>query len=199
MTQLQKLILKVCDQTGKPVGNNTESESPHDIELMFNPEELTFTRNVKWEAEKGTSGTALLPKVNFSGVEPYKLTLKQILFDTYESKKSVMGAINNIRKGVERCEKTKEKRPPVYLLTWGDNEQHKYFHCVITSLTYKLNMFLSDGTPVRALVDIALQEVEKSNLPESKETKSKQSARTSSPPPPRAGAVAPKPKPKPLV
>jgi Contractile injection system tube protein len=194
MTQLQKLILKVCDQEGKPVGNNTESESPHDIELMFNPEELTFTRTVKWEAEKGTQGTALLPKVNFSGVEPYKLTLKQILFDTYESKKSVMGEINNIRKGVERCEKTKEKRPPVYLLTWGDNEQHKYFHCVITSLTYKLNMFLSDGTPVRALVDIALQEVEKSNLPGGlKESKSKNAARTASASPPGTLPLAPKP------
>ena len=177
MTQLQKLILKVCDLEGKPVGTNTESESPQDIELMFNPEELTFARTVRWEADKGTEGTALLPKVNFSGVEPYKLTLKQLLFDTYESKVSVMGKINNIRKGVEKCEKTKEKRPPVYLLIWGNNEKHKYFHCVITSLTYKLNMFLSDGTPVRALVDIALQEVEKSTLPGSKETKSKQADR----------------------
>ena len=189
MTQLQKLILKVCDEEGKPIGNNTESESPHDIELMFNPEELTFTRNVKWKSEEGTQGTALLPKINFSGVEPYKLTLKQILFDTYESKKSVMGTINNIRKGVERCETTKEKRPPVYLLIWGDNEKHKYFHCVITSLTYKLNMFLSDGTPVRALVDIALQEVEKSTLPGSKETKSKNADRTASPSPPRVSSA----------
>ena len=178
MTQLQKLILKVCDKAGNPVGKNTEVESPQDIELMFNPEELTFARTVKWEPEKGTEGTALLPKVNYSGVEPYKLTLKQILFDTYESKKSVMDKINNIRKGVEKCEKTKEKRPPVYLLTWGDNEKHKYFHCVITSLTYKLNMFLADGTPVRALVDIALQEVEKSLLPGSKETKSRKKDRT---------------------
>lgn len=177
MTQLQKLILKVCDLKGNPVGNNTESESPHDIELMFNPEELTFVRTVTWKSDEGTEGTALLPKVNFSGVEPYKLTLKQILFDTYESKISVMDKINNIRKGVEKCVKTKEKRPPVYLLTWGDNEKHKYFHCVITSLTYKLNMFLSDGTPVRALVDITLQEVEKSTLPGAKETRSKQADR----------------------
>jgi Contractile injection system tube protein len=178
MAQLQKLILKVCDKAGDVKGGNTGTDSPQDIELMFNPEELTFTRTVKWEAEKGTEGTALLPKVNFSGVEPYKLTLKQILFDTYESKESVMKKINNIRRGVEKCIKTNEKRPPVYLLTWGTKEEHKYFHCVITSLTYKLNMFLADGTPVRALVDIALQEVEKDTLPGAKETKSHKKDRT---------------------
>lgn len=179
------------------MGKNIQEQegNPRDIELMFNPEELTFTRTVKWEAGKGTEGSALLPKINFSGVEPYKLTLKQILFDTYESKKSVMDKINNIRKGVEKCETTKEKRPPVYLLTWGANNQ--YFYCVITSLTYKLNMFLSDGTPVRALVDIALQEVEKGALPKGKDSKSKASNRANTaknPSPPGATPVKPKPK-----
>jgi Contractile injection system tube protein len=187
MAKLEKLILKVCDEEGNIVGKYTEKESPQDIELMFNPEELTFTRAVKWTAEKGTEGSALLPKVNFSGVEPYKLTLKQILFDTYESKKSVMGAINNIRKGVEKCERTTEKRPPVYLMTWGSNNE--YFYCVITSLTYKLSMFLSDGTPVRALVDIALQEVEKGTLPGgSKGSKSTTVHRTDGPKPTGVGS-----------
>jgi Contractile injection system tube protein len=190
MAQLEKLILKVCDEEGNIMGKNTQDGSPQDIQLMFNPEELTFTRAVKWEAGKGTEGSALLPKINFSGVEPYKLTLKQILFDTYESKESVMGEINNIRKGVEKCEKTKEKRPPVYLLTWGASNQ--YFYCVITSLTYKLSMFLADGTPVRALVDIALQEVEKGAFPKGKGSKSTSSNRANTaknPPPPRATPV----------
>jgi hypothetical protein len=190
MAPLEKLILKVCDEAGEVQRGNTGADNPQDIEFMFNPEELTFTRNVKWKAAEGTEGSALLPKINFSGVEPYKLTLKQILFDTYESKKSVMPKINNIRKGVEKCTKTKEKRPPVYLLIWGIKEEHKYFHCVITSLTYKLNMFLSDGTPVRALVDIALQEVEKDTLPGGeKDSKSTKTARTSSQNPPVPGTT----------
>ena len=47
MVPLQKLILRVCDKAGDVRGGNTGSESPQDIELMFNPEELTFTRSVK--------------------------------------------------------------------------------------------------------------------------------------------------------
>jgi hypothetical protein len=38
-------------------------------------------------------------------------------------------------------------------------------------------MFLSDGTPVRALVDIALQEVDKNNLPGGRKSDSKGNAR----------------------
>jgi hypothetical protein len=77
--------------------------------------------------------------------------------------------IDNIKKGVETISKTTDKRPPVYIFTWGN----EYFYCVITSLTYTLNMFLSDGTPVRAMVDIALQEVDKNNLPGGRESASK--------------------------
>ncbi|MBN3895948.1 MAG: hypothetical protein HWQ41_11980 [Nostoc sp. NOS(2021)] len=144
-------------------------EAP-DIELMFNPTDISFARTVKWESRQGNRGTTLLPKVNFSGVEPYKFTLKQLLYDTYETKESVMKKyIDDIKKGVETMSTATDSRPPVYIFTWGS----EYFYCVITSLTYTLNMFLSDGTPVRALVDIALQEVDKKNLPGGKTSSSK--------------------------
>ncbi|MEH1971377.1 MULTISPECIES: CIS tube protein [unclassified Nostoc] len=152
-------------------------EAP-DIELMFNPTDISFARTVKWESKQGNRGTTLLPKVNFSGVEPYKFTLKQLLYDTYETKESVMKKyIDNIKKGVETINRATDKRPPVYILTWGT----EYFYCVITSLTYTLNMFLSDGTPVRALVDIALQEVDKNNLPGGRESDSKGASRKANP------------------
>ncbi|WP_211293077.1 CIS tube protein [Brunnivagina elsteri] len=151
---------------------NGESD---DIEFMFNPTELSFTRAVKWESKQGNRGSELLPKVNFSGVEPYKFTLKQLLFDTYETKKSVIDEhINKIKKGVETVKGASDKRPPVYILMWKD----EYFYCVITSLTYTLNMFLTDGTPVRAMVDISLQEVDKNNLPGGKKSSSTGKNRT---------------------
>lgn len=154
---------------------NNESD---DIEFMFNPTELSFTRAVKWESKQGNRGDELLPKVNFSGVDPYKFTLKQLLFDTYETKKSVMDEyINKIKKGVETIQGGRDKRPPVYIFMWKE----EYFHCVITSLTYTLNMFLTDGTPVRAMVDISLQEVDKNNLPGGRESSSRGDSRTSCP------------------
>jgi hypothetical protein len=148
------------------------NEAP-DIELMFNPEEISFARTVRWEADPASRGTTLLPKVNFSGVDPYKFTLKQLIFDTYESKESVMEKyIDNIKKGVETIQQKPDARPPVYIFEWGVGNRKDYFHCVITSLTYRLMMFLTDGTPVRAIVEISLQEVDKTNLPGPKESQS---------------------------
>jgi Contractile injection system tube protein len=164
--QLQKAKL-IAHDTGVP-----------DIELMFNPEEISFARNVKWDADTGNRGDHLLPKVNFSGVDPYKLTLKQLLFDTYESKESVMKYIDVIKKSVERIQEKADSRPPVYVFQWGSAYPKDYFHCVVTSLTYKLTMFLTDGTPVRAIVDISLQEVDKTNPPGTKATASKKGDRT---------------------
>jgi hypothetical protein len=155
-TQLQKAKLHSID-------DGTE------IEFMFNPNMLSFARSVKWQAEQGNRGhNSSLPKVNFSGVDPYKLTINQVLFDTYETQKPVMEYIKKLKKGVESPD-GQNKRPPVFVLEWGGKRS---FHCVMTSLTYKLDMFLPDGTPVRALVDIALQEVEKENLPGDRQSQS---------------------------
>ncbi|MCY7368255.1 MAG: hypothetical protein LH474_08885 [Chamaesiphon sp.] len=135
-----------------------------DIKLMFNPTEISLTRTVNWQNEAGNKSQTLLPKTNFSGVEPYKLTLKQLLFDTYETNQSVVEKyINVIKKGVT-SEAGEGKRPPVYIFSWGE----EYFHCVINSLTYTLTMFRPDGTPVRAMVDITLQEVDEHNFSKDK-------------------------------
>jgi hypothetical protein len=131
-----------------------------DINFMFNPTELDFTRQVIWHSDIGNRGSTLLPKVNFSGVEPYTITLQNLLFDTYELKLSVLDTyINNIKQGVT-SHSTDLTRPPVYILTWNQS----YFHCVMTCLNYKLTLFLPDGTPVKAIVNIGLQEVDSGNM-----------------------------------
>ncbi len=56
-----------------------------------------------------------------------------------------------------QADSQKRQRPPVYYFMWG---QQNYVQCMVKSLTCKLTMFLSDGTPVRAIVDISLQQVD---------------------------------------
>ena len=140
-------------QKGKLKPRDGEAE---EIVFMFNPTEISFTRTARWTYNLGNRGTDLLPKVNFSGVEPYRLTLRDLLFDTDETKESVMDEhINKIKKGMSKIASI--RRPPVYTFKWGEN---MYFDCVIENLTYKLIKFLEDGTPVRALVDLILLEVD---------------------------------------
>ncbi|NET49181.1 MAG: hypothetical protein F6K09_10750, partial [Merismopedia sp. SIO2A8] len=49
------------------------------------------------------------------------------------------------------------KRPPIYLFTWGSNE---YLRCFVKSFSFKLSLFLPDGTPVRAIISLTLEQVE---------------------------------------
>jgi hypothetical protein len=148
-------------EKAKLMVHSDPSGQAKDIEFMFNPTELEFSRDVVWDSDLGNRGTTLLPKVNFSGVAPYSFTLQNLLFDTYEQKISVVTAyINNIKKGAT-SQANAHSRPPVYVLTWHD----RYFYCVVNRLSYRLTMFLPDGTPVKAIVNISLQEVDPENLP----------------------------------
>ena len=121
------------------------------IEFMFNPTELVFEGVVETSESPGArtedKGT---PKVSFSHVKAYKVTINKILFDTYEDGGDVVKKyIDKFRKAVEFV-KGKE-RPPIYQFMWG--KQVYLRRCFIEKLTYKLTMFLPDGTPVRAIID----------------------------------------------
>ncbi|MDZ4877431.1 MAG: hypothetical protein CLLPBCKN_006866 [Chroococcidiopsis cubana SAG 39.79] len=126
-----------------------------DIAFMYNPTELSFTRTASWAYDLGHRGSNLLPKVNFSGVQPYRLTLRHVPYDTYEKKTSVMEYINKIKKGMSASADL--LRPPVYTFEWGET---KYSDYVIEDLAYTITMVLPNGTPVRAWVDITLLEVD---------------------------------------
>jgi Contractile injection system tube protein len=144
------------------------------IEFMFNPTQLSFSRSVIWSPGgskpgkngAGDSGVAdnryLLPKTNFSSIKPYTLTISNVIFDTYETRQSVRDLyINNLETTVNPIDRysknSKDKRPPVYHFEWGNE---KYIKCVVKTLKYIYEMFLPDGTPVRAKVTLTLQEVD---------------------------------------
>jgi Contractile injection system tube protein len=151
-------------------------EKGEEIIFMFNPTQLQFTRSVGWGGGGGSKGRgaqhplpaedkSLLPKANFSGIQPYTLTISNIIFDTYETRKSVRDVyIKTLETAVNptdiESKNPKDKRPPVYRFEWGNQI---YIKCVVTTLKFIYEMFLPDGTPVRAKVTLTLQEVDQVN------------------------------------
>lgn len=137
------------------------SDESETIEFMFNPTELSFQQSVSLNNGDGARSGEGLPKVSFAKPEPCTLTLSNILFDTYEQGTSVLTYIEKLIKAVEFADRGdgKGERPPIYLFTWG---QHRYLRCFIQQITYKFTLFLSDGTPVRAKVDMTLKQVDES-------------------------------------
>lgn len=125
------------------------------IEFMFNPTKLTFSRSVNVNDAQGARTSSGLPKVSFQYLSPYKLTISDIVFDTYEEGGNVLWYINKLRQAVEFP--SGKKVPPVYIFTWGDQQ---YLRCFVEQLSYQLTLFLPDGTPARAIVDLTLHEVD---------------------------------------
>ncbi|MBP0003722.1 MAG: hypothetical protein J7642_08380 [Cyanobacteria bacterium SBC] len=121
------------------------------IQFMFNPAELTFDMNVEVVDNPGTrSENTGKSKTSFSNIKPITLTIKNIVFDTYESGDSVVSKyINNFKRALEFAPIT--KRPPIYSFVWGDRIYLR--RCFIEKFTYNLTMFLPNGTPVRAKID----------------------------------------------
>ena len=71
------------------------------IRFQFNPTDLQLSRSVSIEDIKGARTSRGLPKVNFGFVEPYQLTLTDLVFDTYETGENVLNKIQPILDAVD--------------------------------------------------------------------------------------------------
>ncbi|MGG6296340.1 hypothetical protein ACQ4M4_18270 [Leptolyngbya sp. AN02str] len=144
------------------------------IEFMFNPVELEFSRSLNLNRSTGARTSEGLPKISFGSPEPYRLTLSNLTFDTYETGKNVYNEyISKLRKAVEFMQN--KERPPIYLFTWGSQE---YLRCFVQTLSYKLTLFLPDGTPVRSIVNLTLEEISETTPAGNTSTPSSGSNRT---------------------
>ncbi len=153
MSQLQKARLFGLD-------NNS-----FDFEFMFNPDVLSFKHSVKVKDAEGARTIQGTPKVSFEYPQARTLTLEKLMFDTYEDGSNVMEKyINQLIKSVKFWGfvqgSTSTARPPIYMFVWGGQN---YIRCFVESLSYKLTLFLPDGTPVRAEASLSLKEVDASN------------------------------------
>ncbi|QSV68251.1 MAG: hypothetical protein HEQ12_15925 [Aphanizomenon flos-aquae DEX188] len=133
----------------------------HVIEFMFNPTELDFSRSISLEQSAGARTEEGMSKPSFKHPNPYTLSINNILIDKYESGGNVILDIEEFKKTVEfGVEVDGVKRPPLYLFTWGGRN---YLQCFVRTLKYKLTMFNDKGLPVRAFVDLTLEEIDLSS------------------------------------
>ncbi|WP_008317253.1 hypothetical protein [Leptolyngbya sp. PCC 6406] len=129
------------------------------IEFMFNPTELTFNRSVSIDQAPGAQTQAGENKTSFKHPNPYSLSISNIILDTYEDGSSVLIPLGKFTKAVEFASSGEGagKRPPIYLFTWGSND---YLRCFVKTLNFKLTLFMPDGTPVRASIDLSLEQAD---------------------------------------
>lgn len=137
-----------------------------EVECLFNPKEYTFTKQNTWS--RGETPSTNVPQIEFGGGQPATLAM-HLLFDTYTSTRpgarprdvrkvytdkiwSFMMIDSNLQDP-----KSTRGRPPKVRFQWGTSWS---FKAVITNITQKFTLFMVDGTPVRAELDVTFQQIE---------------------------------------
>ena len=128
------------------------------IEFMFNPASYSIKKSNNWNPQK-TKGKNVAP-LEFGGGGNREITL-ELFFDTYEKGTSIERYMKDLWKLMYIDEQKKDRdtqkgEPPKCRLQLG--KWLPDFVCVIASMSQDYNMFLADGTPVRATVKLSLKE-----------------------------------------
>ncbi len=147
-TQLQKAYLEV--ETGSRV------------ECMFNPSTFAFATSNRWESDQVPGKNT--PSLRYAGGAGGTFNLS-LVFDTTPTGKSVTDHTNKLLKLMEvdtslagyDAEKN-NGRPPWVKFHWGTHLHS--FKAVITSANVSFTYFSSEGLPLRASVDLSLEQFE---------------------------------------
>ncbi len=142
------------------------------FEVMFNPEEYTLNKdnNFAQAAVPGLS-TPLLQFVH-GGLRTLEM---ELVFDSLEQHRHSSRIVNSARSDVRQLTQKvvdlmainpATHAPPVVLFSWGGLT----FTGVLGKVNQRFTMFLEDGTPIRARLQVTFQEW-KSSLQESKEVR----------------------------
>jgi hypothetical protein len=127
------------------------------IDFQFNPKEFSIAKSAKWERKPGRGAKkAAMPE--FTGSDGCKLSF-ELFFDATDSPAG--GVIDRVEKLFSCCvplEGTGQKvpSPPWVLFCWGSVRS---FVAAVTSVNAKYTLFRPDGTPVRAVCQVTLEEI----------------------------------------
>jgi hypothetical protein len=128
---------------------------PSSLDVLFNPEKITYTRDVIYEhtpmPDEVTGG-----RMNYVGGSGAKLTM-ELFFDTTDTGSDVREYTDFL---IFHTIRDKDSgQPPLVEFVWGDfTKKYQKFKAVIADMDVDFTWFLADGKPVRAETRLILKE-----------------------------------------
>lgn len=136
-----KAYIELLDDKDKPTGNK--------IEVMFNPAEYSIDKSNQFQL---TSILGLsTPLTQFVSGNAETLTM-DMFFDTYEKGESVKKYTDKVMSLIFIDEHL--HAPPRCMFVWGAFQ----FKATVEKIARKFTMFMEDGTPVRATLNVTFKE-----------------------------------------
>jgi hypothetical protein len=139
--------MAVSNELAKAMIINTTTGNSFPV--MYNPEELKLEQGNTF-AEVGIPGLNS-PPVQYVRGKARALTM-DLFFDTYETGEDVRQHTSRVVRLLDKAPQT--QAPPVLLFSMGRLQ----FQCVLVDAGQRFTMFSRDGTPVRSIVSVRLQE-----------------------------------------
>jgi hypothetical protein len=140
-------------------GSLSQPGAPLDrVDFQFNPKELTLAKTASW-ARQNAKGNKKSSPPQYNGPQPSKLTL-EMFFDA--SDKQDTSVVKNVEKLFACCVPTqtshqqKKESPPWMIFRWGGLTG---FLAYLSSVSAKYTLFTSSGMPIRATVQVTLEEL----------------------------------------
>ncbi len=153
--QLEKASIDMYEATPRDNGGADIGASRGSIPFQFNPKELSIQKGAKWE-RKPAKGSKTAGPPEFNGADPCKLTV-EVFFDA--TAKNAGGVVAAVEKLFSCCVPTSGKKkalPPLVIFHWGRTTSFPGF---LTQVSAKYTLFSSEGTPIRAVCSVAMEEM----------------------------------------
>ncbi|MFJ8312936.1 MULTISPECIES: hypothetical protein [unclassified Streptomyces] len=158
MEKVEKAVLEIYKP---PIGGQKQLGKPAEVvKFQFNPAQLSLVKETSWARHT----TRLAPQASvpeFLGSQPTVLTLTVVLDALKPDDDSVDTRVRTLLKCCRPEEKSlsnNQSSPPWVMFRWGHCEAAQ-FHSVVRHLAVRFTRFSSDGHPLRAVCDLALEEV----------------------------------------
>ncbi|GCE01791.1 CIS tube protein [Embleya hyalina] len=131
----------------------------HRIDLHFNPDRITVTKNATWHRVSTPSGADIAP-AQYVGTSPRVLRMSA-LFDDDGRRGGVQDRVELL---LACCHPTPHSAavppasPPWVRLEWG-RSRTVAFYALVTDVSATYTRFAADGMPLRATCELTLEEV----------------------------------------
>ena len=132
-----------------------DGEDTSPFKFLFNPTTITMKKAIDL-VEKPEQGNDQ-GRLQYKSGKAWDLTLPDVILDTYESKKDVRDEYVKKLESFIYVEK-EGHAPPRLNFAWGKFKLDYAF--MLTGLTLTYELFLADGTPVRAKASLTLKSYE---------------------------------------
>ncbi len=126
------------------------------LAFHYNPTSLRITKTSSWSSTPAR-GHQAAPKPEFVGTEARRLELT-VLFDAFESDQDVAKAVEKLGTwacATEESFRANTPQPSLVRLHWGEQD---YFPGYLKSVIANYSLFSAAGKPLRASVDLVLEE-----------------------------------------